>query len=280
MTTVISWFGADSKRTGQKPASLYFASDSRISWEQKDKSVVTWDHIKKVFAARTTPDIFALAGNVELAVTLVSQIVSLAEHGLLFDDKDSAKTRFGKFVFAIKRNWNSYPWPQSVDLNFMHGFRIGEGVESEFYVGVLSYFSKKQEWHEQLLLCPNAKNSSVLEGLGTGKSVALEWIEKWNNTSEGNTSRVVFSGLCDAIRSNTDKASGGAPQLVRLYRKGSGAAVGVTWCGQRYFDGQQIYKEQIAEGVEWRNDLFEIVDGVSQERISGAQVHKKPIIEQ
>jgi hypothetical protein len=47
MTTLISWVGVDNRGA----ASLYFASDSRISWPGAE----IWDHGRKLFACRRYP---------------------------------------------------------------------------------------------------------------------------------------------------------------------------------------------------------------------------------
>ena len=35
MTLLVAWAGADCKKRGSRTSSLYFASDSRISWNKK-----------------------------------------------------------------------------------------------------------------------------------------------------------------------------------------------------------------------------------------------------
>lgn len=278
MTTVISWFGADLKKGGHRPASLYFASDSRISWAVGNRPYPKWDYGKKVFASSQTPDIFAFAGKVEAAIPLLSQVVSLADHNVLFDCGDSPEDRFGKFCFAVKRSWDAYPWKGEFTLQFLHGFRIGEGKNAQFFVGVLEVFRGTTEWQQKLFPCKEGQPSSVLQGLGTGESSALEHISKWQEVGGNDTSRSVFSGFCMSIESQHDEASGGAPQLARLYRIGNGASCGITWKDQRYFDGQLVYKKQFNKELEWRNRLFERVDGNTQERLPGAQAHKDVLV--
>ena len=55
MTTVIAWAGVDQRAV----ASLYLASDSRITWQNGE----TWDRATKVFGAQTQPHMFAFAGD-------------------------------------------------------------------------------------------------------------------------------------------------------------------------------------------------------------------------
>ncbi|MDR8029522.1 hypothetical protein KPA93_17745 [Burkholderia cenocepacia] len=284
MTTVIAWYGADSKKLPKKdptspatqqltPASLYFASDSRISWEEAKRPYPKWDFAKKVFASRATPDIFAFSGSVETGVVLLSQVVSLADHGLLFSDADRPWRRFRKFYFAILRTWEKYPVKKMPGLSFLHGFRIGEGVSSRFFVGVMRWSVESEIWKRDLIPCPVNKASGVLDGIGTGHQEALKWIEIRNRTNEANTSRAMFSGLCDSILAESDPDSGGAPQLVGLYRKSNASSFGIIWEGQRYFDGQPLHRGHVNDTLEWRNAIFERVDGKSGLLLPGAQAH-------
>lgn len=287
MTTVIAWYGADSKKLPKRvstssetqqltPASLYFASDSRISWEEKKRPYPSWDFAKKVFASRSTPDIFGFSGSVEAGVVLLSQVVSLADHNLLFSDADIPTRRFRKFSYAIQRTWKNYPSKKRAALKFLHGFRIGEGILSRFYVGVMQWSPESESWTQTLKECPVNKASSVLDGIGTGHKKALEWIEIRNRTSDANTSRAMFSGLCDSIRAGSDPDSGGAPQLVGLYRKFNATSFGIIWEGRRYFDGQPLQRIHVNDTLEWRNAIFERVDGESGQLLSGAQAHAVP----
>lgn len=58
MTAFLSWVGVDHRG----PASLYLASDSRISWT--DNEVRSWDRGRKVFACSRTPDVLGYVGDV------------------------------------------------------------------------------------------------------------------------------------------------------------------------------------------------------------------------
>ncbi|WP_186122826.1 hypothetical protein [Burkholderia gladioli] len=290
MTTVIAWYGADSKKLPKKaptssatqpsttqqltPASLYFASDSRISWEENKRPYPTWDFAKKVFASRATPDIFGFSGSVETGVVLLSQVVSLADHNLLFSEDDTPTRRFGKFSFAIQRTWKKYPSTKRASLSFLHGFRIGEGVSSRFYVGVMHWSKESGSWNQTIKECPINRASSVLDGIGTGHKEALKWIDIRNKTSDANTSRAMFSGLCDSIVGESDPDSGGAPQLVGLYRKFNASSFGIIWEGKRYFDGQPLYRSHLNDTLEWRNAIFERVDGKNGLLLPGAQPHR------
>lgn len=58
MTSLVVWTGVDSRA----PASIYLASDSRLSWDNGD----TWDFGRKVFASHRYPDILGYYGEVFL----------------------------------------------------------------------------------------------------------------------------------------------------------------------------------------------------------------------
>jgi hypothetical protein len=80
----------------------------------------------------------------------------------------------------------------------------------------------------------------------------------------GRTSRAVFSAFCDSFRSGTDSFSGGAPQLVGLYRKGVGESFGIIYQNARYLFGVPAGPDEAAlMALEWRNELFERCDVLS-----------------
>ena len=60
MTLMVSWAGLDCKPKRKAIASIYFAADSRYTWS----SGKTNDFGQKVFGCISSPEIFALCGDV------------------------------------------------------------------------------------------------------------------------------------------------------------------------------------------------------------------------
>ena len=66
---------------------------------------------------------------------------------------------------------------------------------------------------------------------------------------------------------------GGPPQLVGIYRKPKTGAknFGIIREKKRYFLGIEVPKKAgYFDNIEWRNDLFELCDGITMNRIKDA----------
>lgn len=120
--------------------------------------------------------------------------------------------------------------------------------------------------------------SSCLVIDGSGKASVQRALASWTDSSAGGTSRAVFSGFVDGVVSGIDSDSGGAPQLGSLYRVGGGRLLGIVHNGQRYFAGSHLVGNEAAEGLEWRNALFERADGRTKSRLAGAQAQPRPMM--
>ncbi len=126
-------------------------------------------------------------------------------------------------------------------------------------------------------MLPIPEASGIIKAWGSGEAAVARWYERWLSTRQGGrTSRSVFSAFCDALASGDDPFTGGAPQLVGLYRQGVGETLGVVFQGVRYILGVPIQDLALVTSVEWRNALFERCDGHSMERLEGAQRHGRP----
>ena len=85
MTLLVSWTGVDTHGT----ASAYIAADSRVSWGD----IAVFDHGRKVFAFRHSPDILGYCGDVLFPTMAISQLTEMADRGLLFSPQSSCKER-------------------------------------------------------------------------------------------------------------------------------------------------------------------------------------------
>ena len=129
-------------------------------------------------------------------------------------------------------------------------------------------------WLEKPVVLP--LESGVVEYFGSGKNSIKYFSDRWKNSDVGRTSRSVFSAFCDSLRSKEDHLSGGAPQLVGLYREGAAQTFGIVYRNERYLLGMPVENSQGLNNVEWRNELFERCDANTMERIVGAQRHSRP----
>lgn len=265
MTSLISWVGVDTHGT----ASIYLASDSRISWGVNQ----VWDCGRKLFASINHPIILGYYGDVLFPSQVLGQITDLIDYELLFEPTDSVETKFTKISLLLQDSFVNYPKEQSRAFEVVCCFRENEGMKSEFHIAILAW-KPNIGWASNWLELP--KKSGVIRVFGSGEKSVKVWYDRWSNTKEKGTSRTVFSAFCDALNSGEDNFTGGAPQLVGIYRIGKGKTFGVIYKNQRYLYGLSMMDGYKLSGIEWRNCLFERCDWESLRRLENAQVHKRP----
>ena len=119
-------------------------------------------------------------------------------------------------------------------------------------------------------------SSGIMAVLGSGRAAFQASYDRWQHSDAAGTSRTVFSALGDAMRAGVDPNTGGPPQLVGLYRIGSGRTFGIIWEGKRYFYGTEVKHAARFETVNWHNELFEIGDPGSLGRRIDSQPQPRP----
>lgn len=281
MTSFIAWVGVDQ----QGPSSLYFASDSRITWDEKNP----WDACKKVFSCSTQPEIFAFVDYPLLPINALTKAVAAIDAGLRPKQAEmSAEGRCDWLWEQIK--WEATKHPKSILKSFriFYALRTGrkhptkaEPFDEEqasdvarFHMFSLSWDHKEAVWHEQTIKVPTTV-SSVLRIDGSGTSAIEDWTLRWHESEQKDTSRVVFSAFCDALGSKSDALTGGAPQLVGVFWDTNAKAFGIhTKLDGATFQGSP-YNGHEKGGISWRNELFERVDPLGNV-LPKAQRHSRP----
>ncbi len=262
MTSFVAWVGVDARG----PASVYFASDSRISWGTQAK----WDHGRKVFAAGSTPDILGYVGAVLFPSLVLGQITAQLNAGVLRKQGDEASAVWQRICGLVQSSFASYPVERERPFEIMYAARDGE-LLGAFAFRVWSLGWNGSAWSEDDLGIPNS--SARLRVLGSGRRSIDTWSSRWDSSRQGGTSRAVFSAFCDSLSCGGDQFSGGPPQLVGLYRRGAAISFGT------YFGGTATFAGQICNGqesnVEWRNHLFERVDHEGR-LVAGGKSHYSP----
>lgn len=266
MTSLIAWGGVDSRG----PASFYLASDSRISWDRGR----TWDFGRKLFASSTCPDILGYYGEVLFTSMVLGQIIDLIDIGALFGPEAQPEEKFLAISGIFKQAHATYPDAMRSPFSILYCSRQNEGMLSTFALFELSW-DPALGWQHQQLVTPSIK-SDIVVARGSGAQGVQLSVDRWMNTDVGGTSRAVFSAFCDALDSRVDEASGGAPQLVGIYRIGSAKSFGVAYRNSLYLHGLCMDKSPWLDGVEWRNALFERCDWRTGERLEDAQRHSRP----
>jgi hypothetical protein len=263
MTSFVTWVGVDDRG----PASIYLGSDSRISWSKRE----VWDSGRKVFASRTEPDLLGYVGDVLFPSIALGQLVEAIDAGTLYPRGASPIEKFIAVRIAIEASFANLPHSQRRAFWIAFATREHSKMESVFHLWILAW---KGSWEVERVPLPNI--SSAIKILGSGEPTIDRWIQRWDSSSQGETSRAVFSSLCDAVGSGSDPLSGGAPQLVGLFRIGAGRSFGLHWNQRAYLHGMEVRGSHLAfADVDWRNRLFERVN-YEGSLLVNAQRHHKP----
>lgn len=266
MTTLVSWAGVDSRGV----ASIYLASDSRITWGERD----TWNYGKKLFYAKSSPEVFGFCGDVIFPAQVLDQLCEEIDAGGGFPSEFDFEGKLSIVHQRIASAFVNYPRLQRNEFEVFYISRMGAGMKSEFYAGRV-YWEKGGDVEFEVMSVPSI-TSGLIKVAGSGVGALNNWSYKWGNSDVKGTSRSVFAALCSSIKSGEDKKTGGAPQLIGLYRTGAPKLFGIVWEGKRYLCGAELGMSQALSGIEWRNESFERYDPVKLELVDGAQRQPTP----
>ena len=268
MTLLLSWLGVDSRA----PASIYVASDSRISWGQK----AHWDYGRKVFGFKNHPDILGYCGDVLFPTQVLSQIIEIGDAGLLFDNNSLCKDKSEAIKNKIIKIFDTYPQITDVlkdDLAILHASR---SINNEFFCSLVEWHRGKG-WNSKRAEFKDYSDKLLV--LGSGKNEFLKKFKKYWESENKKTSRAVFHCFCDTLFNMKDKYCGGFPQLIGLYRIGCSRNFGVIKSKRRYLLGVDITDLKNLNNIEWRNELFERCDGITMKVLPKAQKQPNPLRE-
>ena len=263
MTSLAAWAAVDSRAT----SSFYLASDSRISFAH---GMPPFDSARKLFASSRYADLFGYCGDVDFAFSILDGALKLIDGDGLFSKGDDAEGRNEKFEALLEKSFTGCLTKK--EFTVLHASRDGEGMSASFFLWSLGW-SAERGWVKETLPLPTT--SAIVLSEGSGGRVVVEHNEKWRHLLPGR-SRSVFSAFCDALESREDSKSGGAPQLVGLYRKGPGLHFGVIYKGKRFLLGEETGNIERCSRFEWRNSFFELCDFQTFERLPAAQRQPRP----
>lgn len=267
MTTLIAWTSHDHR----KFAALHIASDSRISWGSSRRR---WDAGRKIFCSKTTPDVWAYSGDVLFPALVLSQIMSVADTGLLFTNEDSAAVRHDAVFNALKASFERRHNTPDQDFTILHASRDGENVVAKPKLWKTCYSKNAKTWDDGEM---EIANIGIVAVVGTGSKALKEEAARWKASSIGNTSRSIYSAFCKAIESGADPLSGGAPQLGSIYPKGHAVTSGVIYDNKPHIHGLPIQLTPSMGDIQWFDKLFQRIDPHTMSVIKGAARHATPI---
>jgi len=265
MTLLVSWIGVDTHGT----ASAYIAADSRVSWGK----IANFDHGRKVFAFRRSPDILGYCGDMLFPTMVLSQVTEMADRSLLFSAKASCKERFEAIKEKLVQQFHQYPkMVEGITASTLQVLHISRDlVDNLKFACWLIEWNREKGWSGKSISLPSS--SGVLFLLGSGAKEFKENFDRYKNGPNKGTSRSVFHCFCDTLFNIRDRQCGGTPQLVGLYRKPDSPAIayGIIKDKKRYFLGVPIDDKVDFAGVEWRNDLFELCAGMTMKKFGLAK---------
>jgi hypothetical protein len=269
VTSFVSWLGADSRG----PTSIYFASDSRISW---GRDPLAWDTGRKLFACRESPEIFGFTGYVLLPQSILARASEFIDRRIWPPLPSLSPTeRAATLAVLTKKEVEAHMHPIAEDFSLFYAARSGEGMPDRcgFQLFQIHCNARSREITVHPVLMPSV--SSVLLTHGTGAESINHWAARWQSSDQGGTSRAVFSAFCDSLSAKEDARSGGEPQLIGLYRHKNAQVFGVVTARGGSFEGILGVEVPRQAGIEWRDEAFQRVNPDGS-LLKAAQQHARP----
>ncbi|HAS6064786.1 TPA: hypothetical protein I7135_21865 [Vibrio vulnificus] len=264
MTTLVAWVACD----GAKQASVYLASDSRLSWEDKGH----WDLGRKIFPSEKYPDILGYCGEALFCSQQLSQIITYIDSCRTFEGNEDPDVRSQMIYDLIKRSFG--PYPKTFSLPSFSVIYLTRRAKFNFSAYVIKW-SKKAGWSIENLNVGNQSSLIVVDGSGAKEYKSL-YTSEIATSDFGTNSRGYFYALNRFIKRGIDPATGGSPQLACLYNVGAAIKVGVVFDGERYIYGLNIPASEHVNDVRWVNETLESCSGIKLQRLLKAQPQPIP----
>lgn len=264
MTTLISWISYDQN----KQASLYVASDSRLSWGNK----ANWDSGRKIYCSSKHPEIIGYCGDVVFCSQIISQIITYIDSCDVFEKQSYSESRFSLINNLVQRSFGDYPKQFSLD-NFEIIYATRE-EKYNFHAYLISW-NKKYGWGWEKLNIPDKTGLIIASGSG-GSLFRKKYAADFLRSDIGGFSRSFYTCLCGHIHSQADLLTGGTPQMAGLFNKDPAKHHGILINNRRYIYGMEVDENQNINNVRWVNEKFENCDGNAQIRLSSAQPQPFP----
>lgn len=265
MTTIAAHLSVDSRG----PSAIYIASDSRITWGGASQR---WDAGQKTFASSASPDIFGYCGSAFFPTQIINQVTRQIDAGLLFNEMTCSDVRHGKWLSTIKKSLENSTSAAVPNFKLFHGSRTGNKMECSFRLWEVSFQSDGQDWKDVEIDLQSDRSHFASVG-GSGRDSLQKQLAITSHQEDVGTSRHAFQALFQSIKAGGDSLSGGAPQIVGMYRIDSSRSFGMIWEGNRYYCGCKLVAGSNYDSIEWFNERFERANGKTMKRLKGAKKH-------
>lgn len=253
------------------PSAMYIVTDSRISWSNGGH----WDAGQKTFVAARSPDMFGFCGDAFFPPIVIRQIIDQVNCGVLFADGTDSGGRHRIFVHILRQSIERQSGAPIVNFSIFHGARDGEFMQSRFRLWETCAFLTKQR-----ISCLGSIKKKLIEDHfyfvhldGSGANYVKKRGREWINTNAEGTSRAAIWSFCNTLHQGLAPCSGGAPQLVGVWRKGPARNFGFWWRGKAYLSGSEVPTAGPVNSVDWFNHRFERCNGLTGKRRSDAARH-------
>lgn len=227
-----------------------------------------------MFACRSA-DIFGYCGDVLYPTLFLGQVGDLIDRGLLWDRGLGANARHAKFFEYVKASFERRHNAPEYDFTIVHCARNGVGLMASFHIWKVSYRATTRDWIDERVDIVKPTESSVLLQLGSGCRALDREITTWAASSQGGTSRSIFSAFCDSLEKGQDPLSGGVPQMVSLDRRSDGQVIGFISEGTRYLYGLPIQAHSELAKIRWVDALFQRMSPETGTLLPNAQRHAR-----
>lgn len=264
MTTLISWITYDQ----DKQASIYIASDSRLSW----KKDTYWNSGRKIYCSNKYPEILGYCGDVLFCSQTISQVITYIDSCDILEKEYSPDKRFDLITELIKRSFGDYP--KQFALGSFEIIYVTRIKKYEFAVFSVEW-ATTSGWKVRCVKIPGSTGLVTASGSG-GKLYEKKYLDEFLTSDIGGYSRSYYSCLCSHIKSEADPLTGGPVQISGLFNQGPAVIHGVLMNGRRYFYGMEVDSNVNINNVRWINENFENCDGMGQNRLEGAQPQPLP----
>jgi hypothetical protein len=265
MTTLISWKANDSSGI----ASVYLASDSRFSWN----SVKRWDYGQKIYGSRNFPEIVGYCGDVLFATSIINSLIFLIDKEIIYSNVLPSDEKNVIVFDYIKQKFDMFP--DAMDTTIIH---VIKDLNKKFSYYEIKYLAQKHSWVNRKVDLEQNCETRTIGVYGSGASHFTTKLNNYSKNDLNGTSRFCYMVFCDTLIEGKDKNTGGAPQLIGLYKgRNYSIDIGTIWNEKRYLYGMEVENEFYVENIEWRNQNFERYEAKTIKIINGAQRQPRPI---
>lgn len=270
MTTLICWVTYDQN----KPASIYLASDSRLSWSEK----TFWNNGRKIFYSKKYPDILGYCGDVVFCSQVISQVISYIDECDVFKGVFDSEIKIEIIKKTIFEALSQYPISNSIGL--FEIIYITREEKYQFKIYSLKW-DKNNGWDTSSIFLPEidlkeVTRARLLCAIGTGGIKYELYYNKFYKDSDiGGYSRSYFMCLDSFLETNIDSYSGGTIQIAALYTKNEAMPHGLIKNNEKHLYGLKVDRVNFNNEIRWVNECFENCDIETMMRQEGAQIQPK-----